>query len=275
MKSEPSHKPEKQQSSANNPDKEQETKECETLRQRAIRDPVALFTLCLVIVTGILALAAIRQIGLLKKSVNISEKAANAAKKSSEIAEKTLIATHRPWVSIHPQIGSELKFDDKGGEITIKFTIKNIGNSPAIGVWVDAHIFLQTPQRNMLGEKNKICDATTKKPSLLGYTLFPNEIFTFDHIFSISKDMIKQSYSEFPKITKDATPDTFIFPVIVGCVKYKFPMDQSIHRTDFLVAIHRRDPNKPYSWLAIDPTSGTLPSSMISLDMDFIGSYAD
>lgn len=273
--SKPSHKPEKEQSSAHNPDKQQETKECETFWQRIKRDPIALSTFGLVIATSILALVAILQIILLCKSISISEISAKAAKKSAETSEKTLITTHRPWISVHPKIGSELKFNDKGGEITIEFNIKNVGDSPAIGVWLKAKIFLQTPQRNMLREKTKICNVIKEKPSIIGYTLFPNEMFVHNRIFLISKDKIKQSYRDFAKTAKDAPPVNSILPVIVGCVKYKFPIDQSIHRTDFIVNIHRRDPNKPNSWFVIYPTSGTLPRNMISLDINFIGSYAD
>jgi hypothetical protein len=51
------------------------------------------------------------------------------------IASKALLATQRPWVSGDSfSLGSDLVFDQRGGHVTIAYTLKNVGNTVAIHV---------------------------------------------------------------------------------------------------------------------------------------------
>ncbi|MGA7564408.1 MAG: hypothetical protein WBW55_14505 [Desulfobaccales bacterium] len=120
-------------------------KESESFWERIIRDPFALFTFLLVIINFLLVASTVIQLIFLAGTTN-------AAKKSAEVAEKTLLATQRPWVAVRMDIGSGFKFNEQGTNITIRFIVKNVGNSPAIGTNVAAQIYLESPKRDMLAE---------------------------------------------------------------------------------------------------------------------------
>lgn len=275
----PSHHPSEQQNTAAKPSPNKETKEGESFWQRIIRDPIAPFTLFLSIATLLLALAAFIQIGFLMRSENIAKNAADAAKKSAEIAEKTLIATQRPWVSVHMAIASGLQFSANEARITIRFNVKNVGNSPAIAIGIHPLIYLQTLKRDMMEEQKKVCGKleTTidiSKP-FLRYMLFPNENFIQNFSLSISRADIDRSQAEFAETYKDMPPSNFISPVLVGCVSYRFAFDGSIHKTGFIADILRLDPQHPNARFAIDITGGDIPTERLILETFFSGSFAD
>ncbi len=64
-----------------------------------------------------------------------------AAEKSAEVAERALIAAHRPWVKADIQVGGPIFYNVNGANFTLGFSLKNIGRSPALNVWVVPQIF--------------------------------------------------------------------------------------------------------------------------------------
>jgi hypothetical protein len=295
--SQPSHKPGGQQGPAEAPKPEKETKERESFWRRATREPVVFFALCLVVAIFLLLFVYAVQFRSLtraeyiaekaaeaaRKSAEVAERSAEAARKSAEVAEKTLLAAQRPWLSVHTRIGSDLVFSRKeGGGLTIIYTVKNVGNSPAIDVEVNAKIFLERlfisgKERE---EQIKLCSDEWRKslpPNRpdAGLVLLPNEEFVYSISTVISWEDINQSRHEMEKLYGAGFGAGSIGPELVGCVSYRFAVDSSVHTTGFAYYLETLDPRFPNSTIGIKTNAGTTPASMLKLDPSRFGAHAN
>ena len=120
----PPHKPTQQNTSAEKPNPEQETEECETFWQRLISDPIASLTLFLVVATFLLAISSFFQLILMNRAEHIAKKTAEAAKTSAEVAEKSLALIDRPWIKVDLTIAGPLQFIKFGEKTLIAMAIK-------------------------------------------------------------------------------------------------------------------------------------------------------
>ena len=223
------------------------------------------------------------------KQRTATEIAANAAKKSADIAEKTMVGTQRPWVSVRLNLGSGFKRDEQGGgNITIVFRMKNVGNSPAVGVYLHAEVILGFGPKDAIVEQKRILAtgrrilATGRNSGsplgypFFGYMLFPGEEFSYKMTFGISREQIKQFETKMIKgFGEDNGAFKFIAPSIVGDVVYGFAFDKSVHRTGFIAEIFRVDPLYPNGRLIINSEDGDVPLNLLTLDISQFGSYAD
>ncbi len=215
--------------------------------------------------------------------------ATEAATKSADVAQKTLVATQRPWVSVRLSLGGEVKFDQRGVSTPIVLRMKNVGNSPAIGIWIDAEPVLSfgmegeviNKQRSILANLRK-----THQPGAPGYghMLFPGEDFVDNISFQISREKIKEyqtrmakSYGhDFGKPPPSDLNSVFpILPDIVGCVFYEFSFDESVHKTGFIAELYRTDPLHPNVRRGIGLDAGGTPANSLTLTPLIVGSYAD
>jgi hypothetical protein len=87
-----------QQSTAEYKQKQENREQQEPFWQRATSDPIAAFTLWLVIFTAVLGITSVLQYGSLIRGEATSAKAANAAKDSADIAREALITGNRAFV---------------------------------------------------------------------------------------------------------------------------------------------------------------------------------
>ncbi|MDQ5986140.1 MAG: hypothetical protein CSYNP_01859 [Syntrophus sp. SKADARSKE-3] len=201
-----------------------------------------------------------------------AKSSAISAEKSATVTEKIMVGINRPWLSIRLQPGSGLKFDSNGGRITIRFWIKNIGNSPAVGITLNERIILNNPVniQNMRAKQKDVCDSGSNLHRSIGYMLFPGEEMTYDVSSPISKDDITEGKKEFYEAFKSHM--NAINPVIVGCVRYGFTFDESRRRTSFMASLSRKDVKNPAASLLIDPNDGDVPPELIRLDYeDYLG----
>jgi hypothetical protein len=137
----------KQQHSEKNEPKKYNGETDKSIWEKARTDPVAFFTLWLVIFTAVLSGVSVIQLKLLVRGETVAEKSANAANKSAEIAERALIAGQRAFVSV--------SFEPSGNQDleTGKITFWNF--TP---IWYNAG---DTPTRNM---QNHISSKTFDGP---------------------------------------------------------------------------------------------------------------
>lgn len=202
--------------------------------------------------------------------------ATDAAKKSADVAEKTLITTQRPWLSVQMQIVSNFRISKVANQqdtITIRFIVKNVGNSPALGIDITPRICTLGPWQEVSSVERQICDLGSGpkvlKQPFLGYTLFPNDHFIQDISLGISPNDIEQfrtKITEFAKSINSPSPNTnYINLFLIGCVRYRFGFDGSLHKTGFIEEIGRLDPRHPDNTLAINITGPDIPSDMLVL----------
>ncbi len=218
----------------------------------------------------------------MRKATDAANISANAAKKSGDVAEETLIALQRPWLSVHMEIVSDFKISKVANQqdtITIRFIVKNVGNSPALGIDIQPRIYILGPWVNILSEERQICDLGSgpkilKKP-LLGYALFPNDHFIQDISLGISHKDIEQfrmKITEFTRSINSPPPNkNYIYLALVGCVRYRFGFDGSLHKTGFIEEINRVNPRYPNETFGINITGSDIPSNMLILKQSAFG----
>jgi hypothetical protein len=73
----------------------------ENARHCGATDPIAFFTLWLVIFTAVLSGVGVIQLELLGRTETVSEKSAAVAKKAADVAERGLVAVERPIMSVN------------------------------------------------------------------------------------------------------------------------------------------------------------------------------
>jgi len=213
----------------------------------------------------------------IKKQTTASQQSAGAAQKAAEVAEQTLTANTRPWISVNMNIVGGIKFDEKGANISVKFTTKNVGNSPAIGIRIDAQAMLSELglekdiipiQNNMLAglaHRVRPSRAGTLATIVSGYSLFPGDEFVKSITFGMDREYIDRQMAEAAKrFGKLDYVHDFMFPIIIGYASYYgSAFDKSLHKTGFVGQISIIDPQHPASICLINVKNSDTPSNLI------------
>lgn len=156
--------------------------------------------------------------------------------------ERLLSATQRPWIaaSVEP-VG--LTFDDKGGGITLKITVKNNGAVPALDVLATPILLLDAQQ-----PYRKACSHYGVGGGI-GPALANNEAFPKTSTAWLSRGDFGQ---KFPGL-------------LAVCVKYRFANSRQTGEAGYLFSIVQRDPGRPDLYV-IEPKNGTLnPPQLVLL----------
>lgn len=201
-------------------------------------DPVAAFTLFLVVFTAVLSGVGVIQLKLLTRAETVAEKSANAAKESAEVAKNTLIASNRPWMSLDVELAGDLSFDtpilgaNNKWSIPITYRTRNIGHSPATDVSFFAaiipftlpHFANKTPNGEVQGpiiagtdlaeEIDKVCkfpETMASQKMGWGQVVFPDESISAKFELNGNADLFEKAK------TNSGYSGQF---VIVGCITY-------------------------------------------------------
>lgn len=164
----------------------------------------------------------------------------------AQTAQQEFELSERPWVYLENMaITKPLTPNAAGVSIALRFSLTNIGHSPAFRTAVALEAFNWPP--NSVGipdispQQKKVCDDIEHRhhewlgsvrpglisqiagnPAQLGYTLFPGQQKVFE----------KTTYSPSAPI-----------PIVVGCVDYSFAFESGHHQTPFVFIIWRLYPN--------------------------------
>jgi len=175
----------------------------------------------------------------LNRQAKATNDLAREAKRSADIANEALIRSGRPWLGV---VDGSLKAINApefspgpgaGGlqlNVPIALTVKNFGTSPALGVVVDASLFMEEiPDAKQWAERfeqtsERVCamaDLGARQVAPFSKTAWGRYIFpgtAGDYVFKIT-------YS-----TPTLKPGTA--PRVVGCIVYKDQFD-AVHHTRF------------------------------------------
>ena len=243
--------------------------------QKVRRDPLAVFTLLLVLFTMVLAAVGVGQLGLYLRAETVAEESADAAKESAEVANRTLIASQRAWIRID-QIGfggGGLAIDNNGASVSISFTITNTGNTPAINVTPHAWlVVLKSGGPFPWQVQQNRCREIRSQAFSPGFTLFPGESFPRNIGIGSWSLGTNASRDEVEAGAAASADKKHMLLYVVGCIDYTFPTDAATHhQTGFILEV-RKDRAFP-----ITLEDGVLPISRLSLTETGIGDgrYAD
>jgi hypothetical protein len=205
-----------------------------------------------------------------------SVRSSDSAKRSADIAHDAMIATSRPWVKYHVEPETDFRFIGDQGVINFKFILENVGHSVATSVTVTAKMFTSKGANifNEPSQKQKIlCDEIVSKPfAKSGLTLFPTDPIPVS--VQVAENVANMKNDAIPF---EGTSDSYVAPVVAGCVDYRYPPFPEHHQTGFIFEITRAEivNGRLQNGYAIR-VGETLPASKLSLiRYYFDGDYAN
>lgn len=150
----------------------------------------------------------------------------NAADRQWQVSEKAIIASQRAWLSIDKVwLKEPTAFKDNGITIAIDVRVSNLGNSPATNVWVMPESwFVKGPKHGDV--KQGLIDRLRKHGKIpVGRALFPQENFTYGHIWHVPPEVFQASVS-----ARDDNSLRVGLSILVG-VSYLIAGDEEPHVT--------------------------------------------
>ena len=167
-----------------------------------------------------------------------SEKAWSVARHSAAVAERALVAGRRAWLSIENlKIIHPTEITEGGARIRVSFTVRNFGQTPAIGVWLNAaHWFYSGPETYVSASEKFVAGMRNVAAGIFGPIMFPNEAAdTARYTWFIDAETVKKSI----RVRETDGQQLLDFTLFVG-VSYKIDGDET-PRLTFI----------PYDWFDI------------------------
>jgi hypothetical protein len=201
-------------------------------------------------------------------------------RKISEVNKRQLEVTQRPWVTAKLSVGGNGLSFTKDGKAVLDgvVVLKNIGHSPAVEIsTVYAVVALNAV--DIFGEptdairiQRLICDEVRRNPKVVDDTprvniLFPGDETTPSQVestsYSFDVDALKLSFG------------SYVSPVVVGCVDYRFTFATEHHQTGFIYRLYGGDPADLYEHKMIKVGESLPPEKLQLIEYFFGGKYAD
>lgn len=182
--------------------------------------------------------ASNRQSRQTQSSIEQSSKAADAATEANKLSHTSLIASERPWVSIVVTPCTNLEWQDGDISFSVNFALRNTGKTPATFAFVHPQLLMVLDDQCVAEKQAKIVEMATAPASMIlgqGLPLFPRGVANQKAIFSVSKEIIAEGFNRMKAVSE--TEPTSVPLCLFGCVVYKAPIDDSIHKTAFCLDI--------------------------------------
>jgi len=157
-----------------------------------------------------------------------------AALRTLRAIEREFELSHRPWVSVALNIASPIVFDPDGMRVTIRFELRNTGNSPAIRTMIDVALDANWEQAQIDSNWKTCCDKPTIPiADYVSVTLFPGDPYPWDMEFTMPKETIEAN--------RDPIEGRFVHLTVMGRVGYEFSFAKGQRTTPFIYEIVRSD----------------------------------
>jgi hypothetical protein len=151
-----------------------------------------------------------------------AQDSADAATKSVTLAQSSLELSERPWVSVKVEIAGPLTWDANGAHLSLKYTFKNVGHSPALGFFSLAQMVVE-PKLGIppIKERQELCQYVRSQNIPLRDVLFPDEIRETSVKVSASRTDIEKakSYWGGPRFAAS----------VIDCTAYHSSFSQQIY----------------------------------------------
>jgi hypothetical protein len=159
-----------------------------------VRWTAALFaaTVGLILATGVLGYFGHQQ------SKDMKDSLATAAE-ANHINREILISSTRAWLSVEDiKLIYPTGFSETGYQLRLSATIKNLGQSPATGVWVNFESFIAEAGEPFTVARERLLAAARSHPDFIGSTLFPRDDLVVTELTSIGAENFHLSINTRP-----------------------------------------------------------------------------
>jgi hypothetical protein len=201
-----------------------------------------------------------------ERLVRSAEIQADAAREQANVVLKQFQIHDRPWLSVDVAPNGPITFNDEGGvHLSVRFMVKNIGRSVAVGMTLNVTAFIPKWREDMnaheeaIERQKEVCGKIDT--SFMAYTLFPERHHVIDWSFGLGKQDVEDGR---------LAGGNHILIYLVGCVDYQFSGQTDHHQTGFIYDAHRFDPTMPYARFLIEVGKVVPPEGFV-LDKSFLG----
>lgn len=215
-------------------------------------DAIARWTARLVYVGGFTVVVGLLTVAVLWKQWQTFEK-----------TDETLRAAQRPWIQVSVEIGPRgLFYNSNGANLDLIFSLRNVGNSPALGAKIiNGPLIDDVKENDAHMEAERLCDKERKKETnlrMVGDPVFQGSPWPIERIYTFSV----------------LSRDLFISPRVSGCIDYVSPYGTR-HQSRFFYNVVR--PNGSGGMMAISPAGGNMaPKDLLMVPGIEVGDfYAD
>jgi hypothetical protein len=159
----------------------------------------------------------------------------------SRTSHRQLEAEQRPWLALAGlRMTGPLTFDANGANIPIQYQLKNTGHSPAMQVWLESELYVESRfGLDARAERDRLCNKIVgqETPSFnIGETIFPGDDFARQWNLQAPKSLIDESRKQLGGV--------FALDVI-ACVAYRSSFSRDTYYTGLQVSLNRFDKNHP------------------------------
>lgn len=203
------------------------------LRWLGETDPIAGYTLALVIVAIVQAVVAALQWSEIRSGSDDTKALVLANQNQLRVMQ----AEQRPWVSAGIGISSPLEFKpDAGAFIGIQYTIRNTGKSPALNTHFRSKLvalrYSKFIHEEIIDSQNALCDPLRNTDQyILNITVFPGDAITGSESVGITKEGLSFALAarEFGRFAHKG----YISLAVVACIDYQLPFEAGHHQTRY------------------------------------------
>jgi hypothetical protein len=174
---------------------------------------------------------------------NAEAAAANA--RAAKASADAFIHSQRPWLSVNAAIAGPIVFDRDHARVYFPFaiTVRNVGQIPAMGVWINAVIFLPSPKKHDVGEERRNVCENLRGTTKLGQTIFPGVEPATYHITVVTpmSDIEESCRAIFGEVADDAN---MFVPYVIVVAAYRIGIDKdAFYYTANTYELMRREGN--------------------------------
>ena len=190
-----------------------------------------------------------------------AKESTDAAKRSADIAAKQLEMSERPWVDADITLNGPLYYNINGGNLQLKYTLRNTGHSPAFNAVIIPQVVFAYGGPDPVLKRNELCNLAAHDYGS-GITVFPNTTFVQAVNVGIAKEDIA-------KATK-TTQGYVMAPTLVTCIAYRPTFDdKAIYKTAYIVDVLRHQDREKIWGVAFMPGQ-EVPVNKLQLRLSFI-----
>lgn len=135
---------------------------------------------------------------------------------------------HRAWVSLAsvPTLVEPVTLDPNGVRFTVQFILKNTGQNPAVGAFVNTQASgAVLPNK---GWQQNVCRHQDPR---IGTSVFPGDRAVLTEAIYVEKTELLADIARVHKV--DPKSEVFISPSVTGCIVYQDAVTDEWHHTPF------------------------------------------
>lgn len=199
-----------------------------------------------------------------ENGLHVAELNARVAKASTD----AFIHAQRPWISIKTALAGPLTFDEQAARIEIKVLLENVGQMPAMGVFIHPFFYIEgVPDRPSAADERKRMCKDSHSTTQIGQVIFPGQPVASRIGISARVSDIEASWTAFWADKVVAEKVRWFGAKIIVVVGYGTGIDKdAAYYTGAMYDLHKKEPGRGDDTFSLKIETTPLESLQLHLD---------